>query len=141
MRVDLQLGVYDGVNHGVLSKHCDQSVLPPASSFEFRARDVTKAGAYGPAAAGAGPAPGFSLKHAMALEPGWYGALNACHQLYFKQAEAYAGEGTSCSWKISENPGRFELDCSDAYYREPDNALPERGQFRLTADCDIRTRD
>ncbi len=144
VRVDLQLGVLDGVNHGVLSKHCDQPVLPAAASFEFRARDVAKAGAYGPVAAaprGAVFVPGFSLQLPMALLPEWYGAFNACQQLYTQRAEAYAEQGTTCTWTISESPGRFELDCADAAYREPGSAVPERGKFHLAADCDVRAKE
>jgi hypothetical protein len=141
VQVDLQIGVFNGVAVSRWQDQCDLLVPPRTNGFVFRSGGVTGPGTYGPFATRRYSEqlllPWFELR----LPLLYYGGSGACLTLYNREPMvARASEGTTCTYTISESPGTFELDCTDAEHAEVAPPYLKRGDFHLEADCDVRYR-
>lgn len=150
--VELELGIFRGVNVGIYQKYCDKAYGPSVSRFTFRAPGVTAPGTHGPTVGVAFPGafeadtvylPGFRFTLPYAYDVLGQGTFNACDTNYGRVATTASGPETACTWTISESPGHFSLSCTDAvrYEGGGSGGLPVKGAFNLEADCDVRWRD
>ncbi|MCC6213629.1 MAG: hypothetical protein IT376_02085 [Polyangiaceae bacterium] len=153
--VELELGIFRGMNLGILPKYCDRTYAPPPNRFVFRAPGVQAPGTYGPVAGelveereGEAPVfvPGFQHTLPYAYDVDGQGAYNACDTLYAYSSVSYSDAATRCSFTLQDAPGRFTLSCTGAVRREAgprllDQPLPVSGAFELAADCDVRYRE
>lgn len=139
VRVDVQLAILNGVNIARFRDRCGP-VVPPFAGFVFVAPNVSGPGSYGPltskpiAQIGEGPAylPDF---HLTAPTVYW---LGNCADSPERLMDVHPIAGTSCTFSIADNPGKFELACTGAEHSETGNFYVKQGTFELSSDCDVR---
>ncbi len=141
VRVDMQVGVYDGLNTGLFAQQCGRAAPPPPNLFWFQATDVPGPGTYGPIQSVEGSIggeeillPGFSMKMPRIFQEGSGSCASLYDDLYFVDPTV----DSECQWTITENPGRFELSCTNALHHETRNSYQRVGDFSLGVDCDVR---
>lgn len=146
MQVDLQLGVFNGIN---IAHWIDGCEVPqaPLDRFTFRSGGVDGPGEYGPYTARTLPHPDGSEVVLPALEfdlPLHYlGGPAACLTGIGRLASVRVKPDiTACSWRIDADPGRFELRCANASRTFTNQSgLGDIGDFELQAECDVRFAD
>lgn len=114
--------------------------MPVSAGFVCHASKVNGHGKYGPvsskpiAQVGDGPAflPDF---HLMAPIVYW---LGNCASSPERLMDVHPVAGTSCTFSIAENPGKFEIKCTDAMHSETGHFYEKQGSFELSSDCDVR---
>lgn len=143
-QVDLQIGVWNGVNVGLWGNQCERPYVHPGT-FTFRTGGVDGPGSYGPHTATSGTVTGQDQPiHLPAFELDlplvWYGW--SC-QDYDRQVHVRShdteGAPTTCSWTIEQDPGRFTLDCEDAWLAIGSEFGGGGQALHLDAACDVRT--
>jgi hypothetical protein len=139
VRVDIQLGVLNGTNLARFRDRCGPGVSMTAG-FRFMATNVDGPGTYGPVVSTPLPSataepkflPDFHLD-----VPTIYWMLN-CLNSPQNRLDTRPTDGTSCTFTIAENPGKFEIRCTDALHSETVSAYFKKGDFTLSSDCDVR---
>lgn len=145
MQMDLQIGVFNGVNVGLWGNQCERTYAHPGT-IRFRTGGVTGPGSYGPVNADIGFVEGDdSAIHlpelSMVMPLPWYGwsCLEYDSFVYVDSTWSESLPPTTCSWTIEQDPGRFTLDCTDTRVRTGIDAGSGGHEFHLAADCDVRT--
>lgn len=153
MVVELELGYWRGQPITAFTAPCDwggqQGEVMP-NRFTFRADGVTGPGTYGPvSSAFVGPAqehrvPSLSFRYPAVWDVyDTFGFPAGCMVGAQGQTTAIeAVDGTSCSFTLAEQPGRFSVDCVNALYTPGVVGLGAgSGAFHLETDCDVRYLD
>lgn len=140
-RVDVQIAVLNGVNIARFRDKCGGGAgVPAKADFYLLLPGVSGPGTYGPIVSkpvklpGGEPSllPEFSLTVPTLY---WFGnCLNKPGNLF----EVHPIDGTSCTYKVTENPGKLEVSCKGAQHSEPAMVYWKQGDFNLSADCDVR---
>lgn len=146
VQVDLQIGVFNGINIAHWVDQCEVGAAP-LDRFTFRSGGVAGPGSYGPYTTRALPHPDSGeavvLPHLSFNLPLHYlGFSTACLTDLGRSLDVWTEpDVTSCAWTIEENPGRFTLSCNDALRRVTRDPLGQPTDFTLEADCDVRYTD
>ena len=155
VQVDLEFGVINGTNAAMSWLNCDMNYLI-SNHFVFRSGGVPGPGTYDYVTqAVADPADPYGMDSALGL-PGFalqipmvtFGGSCFLETHLLAVGDHATGDSlmapepydpTECSFTIEEDPGRFQLDCTNARKRSvPSQGLPTVGDFHLEADCDVR---
>lgn len=145
VQVDLQIGVFNGVNVGLWGNQCEAPYVTPGT-FSFRSGGVSGPGTYGPHTSRIGFVNGATeaihlpeLQYTAPLV--WYGwsclSYGDAVQVFSQASETL--DPTECTWTIDESPGKFTLDCENTWLRAGrTDAASQDNAFHLEADCDVR---
>lgn len=131
VQVDLQVGVFNGVNVGLWGNQCEYPYVPEGK-LTFRAGGTTGPGTYGPyqTTGHSTPLPHLGFQIPMV----WLGY--SCIQ-YGDHHLISTLNSTECRWTIEDDPGRFQLDCEGVFF-DWGGGSPSTAPFTLDADCDVR---
>lgn len=143
-QVDLQIGVWNGVNVGLWGNQCERPYARPGT-FSFRTGGVDGPGSYGPHASTTGSVTGQDTTiHLPAFELDlplvWYGwSCQDYDNAVRVRSHDTAGAATTCTWSIEQDPGRFTLDCEQAWLSIGSEFGSSGHPLHIDADCDVRT--
>lgn len=140
VQVDLQLAVINGINQQRWLDMCGPATLT-SNSFQFRARGVTGPGEWASAPVRQQVSDDGQTEYHpdFVLDAPNVAFLGNCLAFASRSFSVVPTQETACSFSISEEPGRFELNCTQARHREPGHEVD--GEFRLSADCDVRYKE
>lgn len=151
LQVDLQLGVFNGIN---IAHWVDGCEVPraPLDRFTFRSGGVDGPGAYGPFTTRSLPDPRGGADVVLPqldvqLPLHYLGRRTACLTDMGRYIGVVAApDVTACSFAIEEasgdRPGRFELSCANAARLViPAMGVAEYRDFELQAECAVRYTD
>jgi hypothetical protein len=144
MQVDLQIGVWNGVNVGLWGNQCERPYVHPGT-FQFRTGGVDGPGSYGPHESTDGlvvgqDSPVHLPSFELSLPLVWYGwsCLDYDHAVHVS-SHATAEAPTTCTWSVEQDPGRFTLDCEQSWLRIGSEFGSSGHELHIDAACDVRT--